>query len=241
MVVSLAKAQFSMQKFNTDDKKWTNYNAKKRPEKIRRNRVEEELEKNWKREREREREQQQKTILLCDLQFKTFCMCCHWGNLDDSLSPREWDMLMRHLLCCIFAARHFWPCFSPTHSSLFSLFCLPWMICRQLTMGKRTEKVVALSVSFRLIYKAAFCPLFSPVYLRVCVSVSLHISRLKSKHCFSYSTVSFICFFRLPFVGFFVTLMTHLSATAACNNNKAARRVCVGGGGVLLHACVQFI
>lgn len=196
MVVSLAKAQFSMQKFNTDDKKWTNYNAKKRPEKIRRNRVEEELEKNWERERQREREQQQKTILLCDLQFKTFCMCCHWGNLgdlDDSLSPREWDMLMRHLLCCIFAARHFWPCFSPTHSSLFSLFCLPWMICRQLTMGKRTEKVVALSVSFRLIYKAAFCPLFSPVYLYVCVCVLVCIF-LGSNLSIASRTVQFLLF-----------------------------------------------
>lgn len=192
-----------------------------------------------KRERERESENSNKRqfcfVTCSSKRFACVATGATWATWTTlSLSPREWDMLMRHLLCCIFAARHFWPSFAPTHSSLFSLFCLPWMICRQLTMGKRTEKVVALSVSFRLIYKAAFCPLFSPVYL----CVSLHISRLKSKHCFSYSTVSFICFFRLPFVGFFVTLMTHLSATAACNNNKVGR---VGGGGVLLHACVQFI
>lgn len=169
MVVSLAKAQFSMQKFNTDDKKWTNYNAKKRPGKIRRNRVEEELEKIWKRERERATKDNFALWLAVQnvLHVLPLGQLGRLGRL--SLSPREWDMLMRHLLCCIFAARHFWPCFSPTHSSLFSLFCLPWMICRQLTMGKRTEKVVALSVSFRLIYKAAFCPLFSHQCICVCV------------------------------------------------------------------------
>lgn len=63
-------------------------------------------------ERETEREQQ-KTILLCDLQFKTLCMCCDSVDSGDSL---EWDMLMRHLLCCIFAALRCWPSFAPTRS-----------------------------------------------------------------------------------------------------------------------------
>lgn len=196
MVVSLAKAQFSMQKFNTDDKKWTNYNAKKRPEKIRRNRVEEALEKNWKRERENERVRAAtKDNFALWLAVQNVLHVLPLGQLGRlgwlSLSPREWDMLMRHLLCCIFAARHFWPCFSPTHSSLFSLFCLPWMICRQLTMGKRTEKVVALSVSFRLIYKAAFCPLFSPVYLCVCVLVCIFLG---SNLSIASRTVQFLLF-----------------------------------------------